>query len=227
LVNPVELAFDASGNLWVSTQQAVVELAAATLGTSGPATPTVMLSGAGGSLVPYGLAFDGHGNLWVANDFNGTLVEYTPSQLAAGGTLTPAVTISSNSGSLADPKGVAFDGHGDLWVSNFSTNKLVEFTPTQLSAGGSPVPAVTLNTPSPFGLAFDESGNLWITNANGQIDQFAANQLTTSGSPTPSVVVSGGSLSAVGPGLAFDPRAGNLPLFGDRVAGRKRLSRRL
>jgi hypothetical protein len=94
---------------------------------------------------PARLAFDRAGDLWVGCIFNFNVLEFTKSQLAASGSPTPAVTLSNNSGSLDGPNGVAFDNAGDLWVANQLNSSAVEFTPSQLGASGSPVPARTIS----------------------------------------------------------------------------------
>ena len=113
LNRPGLLAFDASGNLWVANggNHTVVEFAASQLGASGSPTPTVTVSATSGSLNnPAGLAFDASGNLWVANaGTSNTVVEFVASQLAASGSPTPTVTVSTTIGSLTLPIGLAFD----------------------------------------------------------------------------------------------------------------------
>jgi IPT/TIG domain len=147
LNEPFGQAFDAHGDLWVSSYggNTVVEYTPSQLAATGAPTPAVTISASAGSLNgPDGLAFDAHGDLWVANNSGSTVVEYTPSQLAATGAPTPAVTISASAGSLNGPVGLAFDAHGDLWVANYFGNTVVEYIPSQLAATGAPAPADTL-----------------------------------------------------------------------------------
>jgi sugar lactone lactonase YvrE len=221
LNDPFALAFDATGNLWVANfvGPTVVEFTASQLGASASPTPAVTLSATAGSLSnPEGLAVDASGTLWVANEFNSTVVAFSPSQLGATGSPTPAVTLSATgAGSLSAPEGLAFDASGRLWVANLGNSTVVAFTASQFGANGSPTPAVTLSASgsslnSPQGLAFDGSGNLWVTNGGGStVVQFAASQLVVSGAPIPNVTLSGSSLA--GPfGLAFDPPPAALPL---------------
>lgn len=112
------LAFDPEGNLWVasctdnataeSTGDRLVEYAAKDLKGSGKITPAprvvilASLSEPTPSLYcPNGMAFDDSGDLWVTNYLNGTLgsiVEYTPKQLAKSGNPTPAVTLNPTDG---------------------------------------------------------------------------------------------------------------------------------
>jgi hypothetical protein len=115
-LNPVDLAFDSSGNLWAagsSSKGDVIEMfPAADLGAAGQVSPLAAvtltspafagLEGTGSCLG--GIDFDHSGDLWVSVGTNnadcGTattqVVEFTPVQLTARGNLAPAVTISQN-----------------------------------------------------------------------------------------------------------------------------------
>jgi hypothetical protein len=115
-LDPVDLAFDSSGNLWLagpgSHNDALEMIPAGDLGGSGQISPSAsvivtssafgLLAGPGSCLG--GIDFDRSGDLWVAvgtNDAdcqaNSQVVEFTPGQLGTGGSLTPAVTIGQNS----------------------------------------------------------------------------------------------------------------------------------
>jgi sugar lactone lactonase YvrE len=151
---------------FISSRQSLISASPASqsrpvLLDGGALTPSVTVTGGTGSIDgPLMIAFDGTGNLWVANgNFSGvnTVVDFTPSQLAASGTPAPTVVLSANSGSLGNPAGLAFDASGDLWVANVA-GSLVEFTPSQLVTSGDPAPSATVTGTSlsgPFGLAFD------------------------------------------------------------------------
>ena len=121
------------------------------------------------------------------------MVEYTAAQIATSGSPTPAVTL----GGLNAPLGIAFDSHGNLWVTNSASNTLVELSASQLATSGSPIPAVTLGASggslsSPAGLAFDASGDLWVANAGGTtVVEFTPPQLAVNESPAPHVTLSG------------------------------------
>src|SRR5271155_1833297 len=115
---------------------------------------------------PRGVTFDASGNLWAANF--GNMVEFTPSQLAAGGGQTPQVTITSID--LGEPAGLAFANSGGLWVANELRNTGVLFAASQLSAGGIQTPTVihssngTGSLDRPRGIAFHGAANLWVAN---------------------------------------------------------------
>jgi sugar lactone lactonase YvrE len=208
------VAFDAGGNLWVASysNNTVVEFTASQLGASGSPAPAVTLSATGGSLNrPTTLAFDASGTLWVGNVGSNTVVAFTASQLGASGSPAPAVTLSATGGSLNNPIALAFDVSGTLWVTNDVSSTVVAFAPSQLTASGSPAPAVTLSATggslnAPEALAFDVSGTLWVGNAGSNtVVAFTASQLGASGSPMPTATLSpnAGSLNAP-VGLAFD-----------------------
>jgi sugar lactone lactonase YvrE len=224
------LAFDGQGNLWVANNGGndIVEFTAAQLTASGAPTPAITISETppqpGNLQEPIGLAFDAHGNLWVANNAVSGIVEYSASQLTTSGSPTPAVTLTGNA--ILYPNDIAFDSSGNLWISNSAyTNglgdgRIVEYSASVLSAGGSPPPTTVIDLPPggqygavPTGLAFDNAGNLWYADAyNSLIGEYSAGQLTSGGGNlSPTISISNPSLVS-GVGIAFDPHSTALPL---------------
>jgi sugar lactone lactonase YvrE len=108
---PQTVAFDPSGNLWVTTNGAVVSFSAAQQAAGGAETPTTTLSVPGNAFIN-AVGFDDSGDLWLAVGSSQGIIAFTPTQLAAGGSLTPAITIGSTSGSLSGPTAIGFDPHG-------------------------------------------------------------------------------------------------------------------
>src|SRR6185437_10860724 len=156
-------------------------------------------------------AVDTAGDLWIANDNSNTVVALTPAQLGAGGSPTPAITLSGSA--INTPYALAFDARGNLWVGNNVPGTIVEFTPAQRAAGGTPTPVTTLvdtvqgGSAEPGGLAFDTAGNLWVANnLVSMIVKYPVGQLHTGGVAT--VTISGSGLEWPEE-IAFDNR-GNL-----------------
>jgi sugar lactone lactonase YvrE len=132
--------------------------------------------------------------------------------LAACG--SPSAAFSITSTALAGRFGLVFDRAGDLWMSNSTSNTVVEFSASQLAASGAVTPVVTLSGSAignPGRIAFDVYGNLWVPNtASNTVVEFSVSQLGTSASPTPAVTLSSTSASIAGPrAVAFDQQ-GNL-----------------
>lgn len=128
---------------------------------------------------PSTVAFDSGGNLWVTNFNSNSIFKYKPSRIKKlkKHIPKPAVTISEDTGSnLNGPEGLVFDASGNMWVGAEHAGVIIEYTPTQLAASGSPTPNVILNAAfsggfsSPSHLRFDSAGNLWVVDegiANG------------------------------------------------------------
>ncbi len=127
LVDPVAMAFDASGDLWVVVDDAavapldvqLVRYDATSLGSGGAITPGYRIRGTSGAeIIGYtGLAFDATGNLWVVG---GGTYRYAQGDLGGSGTTTSVTptTISDSAmggGPAADAN--AIDAAGNVWVS--------------------------------------------------------------------------------------------------------------
>jgi len=155
------------------------------------------------------------GALWVVDAMHNAVHKYTHAQLVSatltGGNINmdPAVTITDDV-DLASPAFATKDAAGNLWVSSFSNNQLVEFAASQITTSGSPAPAVIISSPSlngPGQPAFDPAGNVWVTNAlNNTVVKFTPAQLAATGSPAATAVISdNGFGSLVTPwGCTFD-----------------------
>jgi hypothetical protein len=185
------LAFDASGNLWISednpsgggsagqiVKYSSAELAA--LATTPNPAPVVTLAIGG---FAEGIAFDQSGNLWASvlnDDTGGQFQKFTSAQIAASGTPTPAVTLlQQQRGQI--PGAFVFGNDGTLWFTPTSVifgpvgGTIYGLSPGQLAGSGTLTPAYTLsdtNAPElesgqeaiivgPNQVAFDAAGNLW------------------------------------------------------------------
>jgi hypothetical protein len=203
LEDPYGMTFDRSGNLWVVSDYVgrVYEYAKWQLTRSGSPSPRTTISDFPSSAGE--VAFDPYGDLWVTTLVSSTcpegcVVEFSRAELAMPDP-APTVTISSTGGS-----NMAFSPSGDMWMVTgggpdcYGTpcnDELVEFTRAQLSASGTPTPAVTISSTQPgpggslygpYGVAVDRFGDVWVSNFNEPTAvEFARYQLFKSGSPAP------------------------------------------
>jgi len=162
---PQVIRFDTSDNLWVdefqsTNPQQIWQFAPAARAASGTPNPGLVVNLPDG-ITPVDFAFDSSGDLWLAgSSFSvDTLEMIAADDLSGTGEISPsaAVTITSPAfgtliGTGSCLGGIDFDVSGDLWVSVGANNpncdadtQIVEFTPGQLSSGGSLTPSLTIN----------------------------------------------------------------------------------
>ena len=152
---PVFLALDAAGNVWVPNGAGdnVTELsfAGSLIGNFAPAAADFDGSD--------GVAIDASGNVWVTN-FTGDTV----SELLAG------CSTSSCTGHNFDPSGanfdapfnIAIDANGNAWITNRDGNTVTELTSSGALAGNFAPDAADFDFLQ--GVAIDATGNVWIGN---------------------------------------------------------------
>jgi sugar lactone lactonase YvrE len=191
LSNPSGLAIDSDGNLFIADQsnQRIRRVDAATgvittVAGSGDQLPA--FSGDGGPATsarlanPYDVAVDGGGNLFIADLANQRVRKVD----AATGNIT---TVAGNgsagfsgdggaatSASLADPRGVALDTDGNLFIADQSNQRVrkvdaatgiidtVAGSHDEPAFGGDGGPATSAKLADPFHVAVDGAGNLLI-----------------------------------------------------------------
>jgi sugar lactone lactonase YvrE len=146
--NPVGLAFDHAGNLYV-VSKGTGTIEKFTAGGVGSAF-------ASGLDDPAGLAFDSAGNLYVANEGNSTIERFTPGGVGS---------VFASSG-LSDPVGLAFDSAGNLYAAN-ANYMGGNYTIEKFTSGGVGSVFASSGLAIPNGLAFDSAGNLYVANVSG------------------------------------------------------------
>ncbi len=136
--NPEGLAFDTLGNLFVAGGGDVSKI---TPGGTVSLFATLPFSAGG-----YGMTIDPSNNLYVADSFIGEVSKITP-----GGTVSSYGTVSS-------PRGLTFDGIGNLYVVTGGTIDVIA------PGGGAASTYATLTGhPNIYGLAFDTAGFLYVS----------------------------------------------------------------
>jgi sugar lactone lactonase YvrE len=204
LTGLIGLAFDPSHNLWVTVGGGKVEeFTPAQLkkmhNQFNPVAAKTITSSTFDDIL--GCAFDHHGNLWVT-DTDDAFYELSKAQLKAGGSLTPAIIITSTE--LHFPNFITFDKAGDAWLDSPGSDQLAEFDADHLTSGGAKIPDVIISDDgtgtsldAPGEIVFDKSGDLWVPNLNGgTVSEYTPQQLKESGNPSPTV-----KLSATGDSL--------------------------
>ena len=247
LCQPYSAATDRSGHGWVadSGNDRVLEFlppfsngmaASVVLGEPDFATDTGCgETTANGLCLPTSVAFDKHGNAWVADQGNCRVLEFTPpfsngmaaSLVLGQPDLSTGCSTTGGQNGMHSPEFLTFDKSGNLWVSDYYNDRVLEFTPPFSNAMNA---ALVLGQPdfttyacnadangecASEGVAFDSSGNLWLgddgncralqyqppfaTNMNASVVLGQAN-LTDS-----CVITSGQAGLADAGGVGFDP----------------------
>jgi hypothetical protein len=213
------IAFDASGNLWLSAcEDQVHRLAAADLTTSGDKISDVLLTSVVNNS---GIAFDNAGKLWVAG--GPTLERFDAARLALSDTDAPdlalSVTNATPDKTVLGVDELAFDKNGNLW--GISGSYVFELAAADLEGTGEQdVVARHSFTMDVLGIpatpAFDDAGGLWVGLADGNFGKFSPAQLMVSKGPgapvTPAVLISSDSITTGLP-VAFFPAPAGLPLY--------------
>lgn len=196
---------------------------------------------------PSDAIFDSSGNLWVVDSGANRILEYVPGtapcaagQFCNGMAATVVLGQTSMSGSaanagglsassLSNPRGIAFDSSGNLWVADSGNNRVLEFTypfTTDEAAttvlgqasfvsntangagaiGTSPFGAEDLNVPR--AIAFDSSGDMWVADTgNNRVVEYAGPTFTTE----QSAVLALGQASLLANGAAASAKGESAP----------------
>jgi sugar lactone lactonase YvrE len=145
LDEPTGVAFDPSGDLWVTDylNNRVLEFKApvstgepASLAIGQPSlTSSAPADTAAGLDEPVRVTFGPSGGLWVTDYLNNRVLEYEPpfsmgeaASLVIGQPGLATDSSATTRSGLDGPDAVAFDSAGDLWVPDVVNNRVLEYT---------------------------------------------------------------------------------------------------
>lgn len=145
---------------------------------------------------PYGLALDPAGNLYIADLGNARVRRISPSgtiqTVAGGGQTVPGgnVTAPAVNVQLLQPRNVAVDSNGALYVSDFAAHTVYKLSPSGIlstfagngNAGfsGDGSTPVLAQLRAPAGLAIDGAGNVYIADSgNNRIRKVSSSAIST------------------------------------------------
>jgi sugar lactone lactonase YvrE len=224
-------ALDSSGNLWVADSANNRVLKYTPPFTSGMAASLVIgqanfTSGSAnqGNANPSNSSFndpgypvfDRSGNLWISDYYNNRIMKFTPpftTGMAASVVLGQADFVhgAANQGgavaanSISGPAGAAFDSSGNLWVSDYNNNRVLEFvspfttnmlaglvlgqldfTHNLANQGGATPTGATIK--SPFQPAFDSTGHLILADSGNNRTLIFSTPLNNNGMTATSAI---------------------------------------
>ncbi|SVC90482.1 uncharacterized protein METZ01_LOCUS343336, partial [marine metagenome] len=164
---------------------------------------------------PWGVAIDGSGNLFVADVYNNLIRKITPEGVVttfAGGDESSLTDGIGTEASFGWPAGLAFDGSGNLFVSDYANDAIRKITSsgavTTFAGNGEKGNADGIGTAarfySPQGIRFDSKGDLYVADQKNNLIR----KITPEGVVT-TFAGSGSASSEDGTGMAAsfnDPR---------------------
>jgi RHS repeat-associated protein len=219
LNNPLNVALDASGNLYVAdagnhqikkvSPAGVVSILAG-IGYSGYA------DGTGTSAIfrhPSAIAIDASGNLFVSDQQNHRIRKITPSGVVTTFAGSGSAGFANGTGTGASfqyPMGLTFDASGNLYVADAYNQRIRKITPSgvvstfagtgSIGTTNSTLLSSTFNYP--MGLTFDASGNLYV----GDRTNHMVRKISTSGNVT---TLAGSGISGYADGIGTAARFNN------------------
>ncbi len=224
MLNPVGIAFDSAGDLFVGNSDNNVHSGATEFGNITEITPGGVQSTFASGIDPQGIAFNAAGDLFEADYQSGNIYEYAPNgsrTLYATGFSLPLAMTFDSAGNLFIGSGFG-NGNGliteitpggtrSTFASSLSFPEGIAFNSTgtmfvanngagniiEITPGGTQSTFATLsNSALPNLLAFNNAGTLFVTDNSGHIDEF-----TAGGTESTFATQSGGVID----GLAFAP----------------------
>jgi hypothetical protein len=163
LVNPIGIAVDYSGGVWLTNSNSAFANPMTVSKFSSAGAPLSGTGFSGGGLNGCaGIAIDALGNAWVTNTSTNTLTELSNSG-------TPSSGSPYSGGGLDYPSAIAVDGDGDFWISNWRNSSISEFTSTGTAISPTLGYYDGLTDGASGDITVDGSGNVWTSAWAGYI----------------------------------------------------------
>lgn len=162
LNGPYQIAFDASGNAWITNSGGPSQTGAASVAklsplgvpaTGSPFTPTTFT-------YPLGIVVDQNANVWIGNSAAGNVVELT-----SAGALSHTYTTD-----ISDPVGLAIDASNNVWVATTSGDAVTKISNT----AGTATFTTLADTKAPYFVAITPGGNPWVTEDSTGITEYTS-----------------------------------------------------
>ena len=175
---PFQLALDGAGNIYVADYDGlnVTKVAA------GGGSASVVSTGSESLGNVTGVALDGAGNLFIADHIHSRIVVVTPGGVASELTIKGLPTTPASGKVLYEPTGIAFDGAGNLYISDWQNSRIVEVSSLVVTASTSSGNGTVIGTGSysigsngDTGVAVDQKGTVYIADrTNNRVIQVTA-----------------------------------------------------
>jgi trimeric autotransporter adhesin len=205
---PQSIALDSMGNLYIAdtNNNRIRKVTPAGIISTVAGNGSAVFAGDGGSATaaglnnPIGVAVDSAGSLFIADHNNNRIRKVTPDgkiQTVAG---SASYGYAGDGGAataaaLYDPRSVAVDSKGNLYIADFYNARIRKVTPTGVistvagngSSGfaGDGGPATAAQIGNPWGVAIDSAGTLYLSdNTNGQVRKVAAGGMISTAAGT-------------------------------------------
>jgi len=183
---PNGVAVDDSGNVYVAdTDNQLIRKI-----TSSGVVTTLAGSGSQGSAngtgtaasfkYPYGVAVDTAGNIYVSDTNNNLIRKITPGGVVttfAGSGRNTSTNGIGTSASFSNPRGIAIDKSGNLYVADTGSNLIRKITSSGVVttfAGSGSIGSINgigtvASFNNPFGIAVDKSGNVYVADTDNNL----------------------------------------------------------